>query len=172
MEAALAGHPQQVDLDDLPGFEAVAVSRYAATRPRLLHWFDTYNKGRPYARAGAALRLPQRLSGEERGPARPVDAGATASGTRQGRVLPSGSPRWSRPTTPTRPWPCSAASTARRASRVPAALLKTYRQALARYHLHPEAKFYGGDYTDAGVLVATSHPRAGHQRHRAHRQGG
>ena len=34
--AALAGRPQQVDFYDLPGFDQVAVSRYAATRPRLL----------------------------------------------------------------------------------------------------------------------------------------
>ena len=46
----------------------------------------------------------------------------------------------------------AAASTARPASRVPAELLKTYRQAVAHYHLHPEAKFIGGDYTDSGVL--------------------
>src|SRR5262249_8856508 len=28
--------------------------------------------------------------------------------------------------------------------------LKTYRQALAQYHLHPEAKFHHGDYLDRG----------------------
>jgi hypothetical protein len=31
-------------------------------------------------------------------------------------------------------------------------VLRSYRQALVQYHLHPEAKFEGGDYTDAGVL--------------------
>ncbi|HUY24289.1 MAG TPA: hypothetical protein VMV09_03155 [Candidatus Saccharimonadales bacterium] len=31
------------------------------------------------------------------------------------------------------------------------ALLKTYRQALAQYHLHPESKFLGGGYLDRGV---------------------
>jgi hypothetical protein len=35
---------------------------------------------------------------------------------------------------------------------VPAELLKSYRDAVARYHLHPETKFIGGDYTDSGVL--------------------
>jgi plasmid maintenance system antidote protein VapI len=30
--------------------------------------------------------------------------------------------------------------------------LRTYQQAVARYHLHPEAKFSGGDYTQAGML--------------------
>jgi hypothetical protein len=32
VEAALAGHPAQVDLN-LPGFDAPTASRYAATRP-------------------------------------------------------------------------------------------------------------------------------------------
>jgi hypothetical protein len=31
------------------------------------------------------------------------------------------------------------------------ALLKSYRQALAQYHLHPESKFLGGGYLDRGV---------------------
>jgi len=46
VEAALAGHPAQVDLD-LPGFAAPAVSRYAATTPELLRWFTRFNNGRP-----------------------------------------------------------------------------------------------------------------------------
>lgn len=29
--------------------------------------------------------------------------------------------------------------------------LKTYRQGLAQYHLHPESKFLGGDYLDRGL---------------------
>jgi hypothetical protein len=29
--------------------------------------------------------------------------------------------------------------------------LKTYQDALAQYHLHPEAKFHDGDYLDSGV---------------------
>ncbi len=33
---------------------------------------------------------------------------------------------------------------------VPHDALKTYRQALAQYHLHPEAKFLHGDYVDVG----------------------
>lgn len=33
---------------------------------------------------------------------------------------------------------------------VPDRDLKTYRQALAQYHLHPEDKFLNGDYTDRG----------------------
>ena len=33
---------------------------------------------------------------------------------------------------------------------VPVHLLRTYREVLAQYHLHPEAKFHGGEYLDSG----------------------
>lgn len=36
-------------------------------------------------------------------------------------------------------------------SAVAARRLKSYRQLLAQYHLHPEAKFLNADYTDTGV---------------------
>jgi hypothetical protein len=32
----------------LPGLDLPAVSRYAATTPRLLDWFSRYNASRPY----------------------------------------------------------------------------------------------------------------------------
>lgn len=31
--------------------------------------------------------------------------------------------------------------------------MKAYREAVAHYHLHPEAKFLGGDYGDVGVTA-------------------
>jgi hypothetical protein len=34
---------------------------------------------------------------------------------------------------------------------VPTEQLKSYREALAQYHLHPEAKFHNGDYLGSGV---------------------
>ena len=46
--AALEGHPAQVDLADIEGLDAPAVSRYGATTSELLHWFDRYNADRPY----------------------------------------------------------------------------------------------------------------------------
>jgi hypothetical protein len=49
VEAALGDTPEQVRLDDLPGFERLAVSRYAATTPRLLRWFDRHNEKKSYS---------------------------------------------------------------------------------------------------------------------------
>jgi transcriptional regulator with XRE-family HTH domain len=36
---------------------------------------------------------------------------------------------------------------------VPSEQLKTYEEALAQYHLHPEAKFHNGNYLDSGVTL-------------------
>jgi hypothetical protein len=48
VEAALGATPEQVPVDNLPGFDAPAVSRYGATTPTLLRWFKEYNRGKPY----------------------------------------------------------------------------------------------------------------------------
>ena len=52
---------------------------------------------------------------------------------------------------------------------VSAKALKTLAQALVRYHLHPEVKFLGGDYTHRGGDVSPPHPSRGNP---ANRQGG
>jgi hypothetical protein len=44
VEAALGDKPEQVRLYDLPGFERPGVSRYAATTPKLLRWFERHNE--------------------------------------------------------------------------------------------------------------------------------
>ena len=60
--AALDGHPAQVDLTDITGLDVPAVSRYGATTPALLHWFDRTTR-QALARAGPAIRVPARLPG-------------------------------------------------------------------------------------------------------------
>jgi len=50
VRAALVGTPDQVDLSYHPNLNKPAVSRYAATSPKLLNWFATYNRNRAYAR--------------------------------------------------------------------------------------------------------------------------
>jgi len=147
VEAVLAGHSAQVCLDDLPDFDIPAVSRYAATTPTLLRWFDRYNVGRPYREQVrpfgfllnfqrdplAAVPLPcpsasdDRQAGSSSDPPRPVatfDQDPAVAATR-----------------------CFDRITGDPVSRE---VLKTYRQALAQYHLHPETKFANGDYLDAG----------------------
>jgi hypothetical protein len=48
IKAAQDGHPDQVDLSYHPGLNRPAASRYGATTPTLLAWFNTFNSGREY----------------------------------------------------------------------------------------------------------------------------
>jgi hypothetical protein len=144
VQAVIDGHPEQVRLDDLPGFDASAVSRYAATTPDLLRWFTSYNRGRPYREQvrpfGFLLAFqadPQSLPFDEVAafprPVSPFDTDPTAASEMCfDRV--TGQP-------------------------VQATSLKTYRQALAQYHLHPESKFTPTTLIAARRPAVTSTPR-------------
>ncbi len=48
IRAALDGHPDQVDLSYHNALKQPAVSRYGATTPALLKWFEAFNRGREY----------------------------------------------------------------------------------------------------------------------------
>jgi transcriptional regulator with XRE-family HTH domain len=141
VEATLGDTPEQVRLDDLPGFERPAVSRYAATTPKLLRWFDRYNEGKSYRERvkpfGFLLAYqagPPPFAGDHL--PRPVsaydgDLDRVAEGCFDRET---GEP-------------------------VPRDQLKSYHEALAQYHLHPESKFHNGDYTDRG-FTRRRHVRA------------
>jgi hypothetical protein len=153
VQAALGDAPATVGLDDLPGFDQPAVTRYGATTPPLLHWFKTYNATRPYReqvrpfgfmyayQALPAARLETSAAGEPRIPhdlprvVAPFDASPVAAIKN-----------------------CFDRNTDRL---VDATQLRTYQQSLAQYHLHPEAKFHNGNYLDHG-LTRRRHVRAGH----------
>ena len=49
VEAVLAGHPDQVDLSYHDGLNQPAASRYGATTPPLLKWFEAFNRSQEYA---------------------------------------------------------------------------------------------------------------------------
>lgn len=131
--AALEGHSEQVVLDDLPGFARPAATRYAATTPELLRWFTRFNATKAYAgqvrpfgfmiafQAKADPRLDDELPAVIAPYDKDVERAAAKAFDRR-----TGGP-------------------------VPRSRLRTYRQALAQYHLHPEAKFRHADYTDAGT---------------------
>ncbi len=134
VQGALGDHPDWVRLDDLPGFKVPAVSRYAATTPNLLRWFRTYNEDKPYREQvrpfGFLLSFQPHPTLAGRSAPRPISAYDSDAGTGARGCFDreTGTP-------------------------VSAERLKTYREALAQYHLHPEAKFHEGDYLDSGVTV-------------------
>jgi hypothetical protein len=144
--AALAGHWAHVRLDDLPGFDKPAVSRYAATTPTLLRWFEPYNADKPYREQvrpfGFLLNFQHDPLAAFADPGGHLEVGTAARRTEVPR--------------PVAPFDQDPAVAAERCfdrvtgEPVPREALKTYRQTLAQYHLHPEAKFFHGDYVDVG----------------------
>jgi hypothetical protein len=152
VEAALAGHPAQVDLN-LPGFNTPAVSRYAATTPELLRWFAPYNKGKLYRERVRPFGFL--VAFQARGTAVPTDIAAdpAALARRRRVVVVADAPAVVAPYDRD---PATAAQRAfdrRTGAPVERGRLATYRQVLAQYHLHPEAKFANAAYLDAGPTV-------------------
>ncbi|MGI8403836.1 MAG: hypothetical protein ACR2OE_03550, partial [Thermomicrobiales bacterium] len=147
VEAAVSGKSAQVRLDELPGFDKPAVSRYAATTPTLLRWFDTYNADRPYREQVRPFGF---LLNFQRDPLVSLPTPDTSPAANEHAGLRSGTPR------PVATFDQDPAVAAERCfdrmtgESVSRESLKTYRQALNQYHLHPETKFAHGDYLDAG----------------------
>ncbi|MHA6732301.1 hypothetical protein, partial [Devosia sp. A369] len=159
ISAALFGQPDQVDLAFHPALNLPAISRYGATSPRLLAWFKRYNQNRIYADQVKPFGFLLALL-----------AGQIAAGEEILQQKPTGRERSPKPIKPIAPFnldPAVAASTAfdrETGNAILASALKTYAQAIAQYHLHPEAKFLNGDYVDKGatrrrhvVSVAVQH---------------
>lgn len=150
IEAALAGNPDRPNLADLPGFDQPAASRYGATTPALLRWFDNYNDARdqhdrvrPFNFLTVFPARRGRASDWDRGDDTPQ------SGKRR-RKHTGDVPR---PVAPYNSLPAQAAEECfDRLTGAPVAAdrLKTYAEALSDYHLHPETKFLNGDYLDRG----------------------
>jgi hypothetical protein len=147
--AVLDGHPEQVDLTYHPALQLPAMSRYAVTTPALERWFKKYNANRPYE---DRVKPSNFMCGFQASP-----LAATGEET---FVIGDGSksPRKTKqhPLRPIAPY----SRTSKEASThvcdretgksIPTDQLKNYAQALAQYHLRPEAKFENGDYFDSG----------------------
>jgi hypothetical protein len=150
MMAHLEGHPDQVDLSYHPAVTEPAASRYAATTPKLLSWFRKWNENRPY---GGRVKPFNFLLAFQALPSHGAES--------ERLTLPSGASRRGRPRRSCAPKPIAAFDNdLERASEacfdretgkpVPPSHLKTYRQALAQYHLSPEPKFRDAEHLDRG----------------------
>jgi hypothetical protein len=149
VRAMLEGHPNQVDYNFHPAVNLPALSRYAATTIGQLGWFKDHNSGRLYEDQVKPFNFL--LSGQ-------INPMAEAHADPE-IVSDDAKPRRRRRASALRPisphFNDSAAAAPHwfdrdtRKSIAPESL-KTYRQALAQYHLSPESKFLNGEYLDAG----------------------
>jgi hypothetical protein len=136
IRAALDGHPDQVDLGYHPNLSFPAASRYAATTPRLLRWFNAHNAKRAYADQVKPSNF------------------LLAFQTKATSTHPAFTETTPKPVAPHNRDPRKAAKLCFDRDTgipIPAKFLKTYAEALAQYHLRPEYKFLNGDYTDQGI---------------------
>jgi hypothetical protein len=146
--AALDGHPDQVDLDYHHSLNQPAASRYGATTPKLLRWFKTYNQNRSYRDQVKPFNF---LLAFQASPALLV--------VDENYEIDAQPKKGPRPKICSAPKPIAPYNTdIKRATQncfdretgkpISSKSLKTYREALAQYHLSPESKFLNGDYLD------------------------
>jgi hypothetical protein len=132
VQHALAGDIHGMRYDWHPALKRPAVSRYAATSPRILGWMDRINSGKPYGERvkpfGFMLLPHTKLPG-------------------------MGGPKDLRPVAPFHEDPEAAIRQAfdrMTGQPVKRRDLQTYAEALAGYHLSPESKFRNGQAFDVG----------------------
>jgi hypothetical protein len=145
-KAAVDGHPDDVKFNHHPALKKPAASRYAATTPKTVRWFDKFNDGLPYSEKLKPFGFVSAFSARaliERRPSKSRRKHSKAN-------MPS------KPVAPFDKNPIIAAQSAfDRITREPISVewLKTYQQALVQYHLHPEDKFLSGDFLDRGTTL-------------------
>ncbi len=150
IEAVLDRHPDQLDLDDLPGLDQPAVSRYGATTPAMLRWFRSYNDDKPYREQVKPFSFLLAYQ------AQPLFDGTLLGSETIEHARARQSRKPQTPVRPIAPFDTDHAKAVRNCfdreagAIVHAKQLKTYREALAQYHLHPEMKFLDADYTERG----------------------
>ena len=144
--ADLEGHPDQIDLSMLPGLDKPAVSRYSASTPALLHWFDKFNNGKVYSKRVKAFNflLAYQVS-------RTALYTAIASGEIDAEFIEDGLPAVVAPFNNDPVRGAERCFDRRTGRQVPVSVLATYREAVADYHLHSESKFENGETTNRGV---------------------
>ncbi len=147
VSAALAGKADRPPLDFHTAMRAPVISRYGATAPELLRWFDGYNAERSYRQQVKPFGFMLALSARRHWTGERLVAANGSRGRPPKRLLP-------KPVAPFENDPAKAAALAfdrETGEPVPATALQSYAEALAQYHLHPESKFLGGDYCDRGT---------------------
>jgi hypothetical protein len=144
IEASHSDKPRMVDLSYHPALQLPAISRYTATSPDLLRWFKQHNEGKSYNEQVKPFGFLTGLMADNLDfEARIVNGAASRSVSNSGL----------KPISPYETDPAKAAQNAfdrNTGEPVPIAKLKSFAQAIGRYHLQPENKFLNGDYVDSG----------------------
>jgi hypothetical protein len=149
IEAALNGHADQVSLDYHPAFNHPAASRYGATSPRLLKWFDQWNEPRSYADQVKPFNFLISFQAKNG-----VWSDFVVSTADQ---LPGrGRPKKASNYAPVAPYEKNALKAAQQAfdretgEAICPDQLKTYAECLAQYHISSEVKFVNGEFLNCG----------------------
>ena len=147
IRAAESDAPDQTNFMEMSDFDVPAASPYAATTPELLAWFKGYNgrhkEGERIFPFGFLLSLQAKSRLEMA-----KDEPAALSNELWRRREP-------RPAAPYFKRAVDAKDHAfdrERDAPIPASWLKSHGRSLVRYHLHQEAKFWGGEYDQRGPL--------------------
>lgn len=159
VSAALDDNPDEIDWEFHKAMGEPAMSQYAATTTELLAWFKGYNNGRePRDQVKPFNFLLAMIADTINTDETMIDAGAKPS---RRKVQDC------RPVAPYSKDFARAAENAfdRESSKpVDKGKLATYADALAQYHIHPEAKFLNGRFLDRGAtlrrhvrMIATHH---------------
>ena len=147
IRGALDGRPDEVGLSYHEGLNRAAASRYGATTPALLKWFKTFNHERAYADQVKPFNFLNSFQAR-------LQLGL--SDADQLAISKRGRPRKQSAVRPVAPFDRDMRKAAQFAfdretgNAVRANTLATYAEALAQYHLRPEAKFLNGDFFDRG----------------------
>jgi len=142
--AALAENPDRPEFSKLPNFDQPAVSQYAVTTTLIARWFDTLNSKRPYA---ARVRPFNFMLMYQLHPRADWEGWRSEHGINDTNTAPS---CVIAPYEKDRRKAASQCFDRDTGISVPTTMLKSYLNALAQYHLRPEAKFLNADYLDQG----------------------
>jgi hypothetical protein len=122
-----------------------------ATTPHLLEWFDAFNRSKPHAQQVRPFNFLLMFQADRNAL---MEEWYIATEHKIDARLRKPIPELPRVVAPYHTDPAAAARSSfdrNTGKPVPLRLLKSYAQALAQYHLHPEAKFLNAEYLDSGV---------------------
>ena len=147
IRAADTGTPDQTRFMDMPGFDVPAASQYAATTPELLAWFKGYNERHPEGEKVFPFGFLLSLQAKSLLEMAKDDPEALSHELWRRREPRPAAPYFKRAIDAK-----DHAFDRERDEKLPASWLKSHGRSLVRYHLHPETKFWGGEYDQRGPL--------------------